>query len=56
VRFDPALVPGVQLELESGLRFPLLRHRFVFEDPDVVVHEFPAVAWHLAAGMSVEIQ
>jgi hypothetical protein len=43
----------VAAELRGGASFPWVRHLFVFETPDVPVHEVPAVVWTLGAGVGV---
>ena len=43
--------PGLSFGVEGAMGFPLTRHEFVFEKPDVVVHEVPALSWSASAGM-----
>jgi hypothetical protein len=43
--------PGLSFGVEGAMGFPLTRHEFVFERPEVVVHEVPAVSWSASAGM-----
>lgn len=46
--------PGrLATELAGGAVIPLVRQSFVFEAPDTVIHETPALGWTLAAGASV---
>jgi hypothetical protein len=42
----------VFLDLDAGLRFPLLRTRYLFE-PDTTIAQSPAVGWMASAGLGV---
>ena len=51
IRLDVAGL--VVTEVHGGLGFPWVRHQFVFETPDVTVHEVPALVWRLGAGIGL---
>lgn len=48
--------PGLAFGFEGALGFPVTRHEFVLEKPDVVVHEVPAVVWKLGAGLTARFR
>jgi hypothetical protein len=43
----------VRLDVQGGPQFSLVRRSFVFDTPEVLIHEVPAVIWTLRLGIGV---
>lgn len=50
-RAELELVPRLGLDLAGGMLVPITRARWVFEDPDLLVHETPPVGAYVTFGL-----
>lgn len=55
-RAELRLLPRFALELSGGLLVPLTRHTWVFDEPQVLVHETPPVGGFVTLGVRVSLE